>query len=338
MASDTAVIIPFYQEQPGILRRAVLSALGQRDVPMPLVVVIDDGSPISAQSELADLLTAYPDNLLVIRQPNGGPAAARNTALRQVAGKTEFIAFLDSDDVWKATHLSIACRSLRLGYDFYFCDVVNRQGDRRLFETKSFPDSDCHILIKELGVHEYRGDLFGLILDRCPIVTPAVVYRASAVPFWFQEELKSAGEDYSFWLEVAYSQKRTVFSTAAGVQTGHGVNIYAGVEWGTKERIKQIYFDQLYVSRLPRRFELTPAHRTSYLRLSCERRQAFVENLCGAFAQGKTVEVWIVLRYAAMDPKVILSLPLYVAGRLLARLKQLIAARRVSRERRGQKF
>ena len=50
------------------------------------------------------------------------------------------------------------------------------------------------------------------------------------------------------------------------------------------------------------------------------------------------MEVWIVLRYAAMDPKVILSLPLYVAGRLLARLKQFITARRVSRERRGQKF
>ena len=38
-----------------------------------------------------------------IRRANGGPGAARNTGI--LAAKAEFIAFLDSDDQWEATHL-----------------------------------------------------------------------------------------------------------------------------------------------------------------------------------------------------------------------------------------
>jgi glycosyltransferase involved in cell wall biosynthesis len=57
------------------------------------VIVVDDGSTDST----AEIAKSY-ENVNYIYQSNQGVAAARNTAL--MASKGEFIAFLDSDDIW----------------------------------------------------------------------------------------------------------------------------------------------------------------------------------------------------------------------------------------------
>ena len=63
--------------------------------------VVDDGSSdgsVTAAERFAD------PRISLIRQPNAGPGAARNTGI--LAGKAEWIAFLDADDVWMPDHLS----------------------------------------------------------------------------------------------------------------------------------------------------------------------------------------------------------------------------------------
>jgi succinoglycan biosynthesis protein ExoW len=104
---NVAVIIPFFQRQPGILRRALLSILQQRLPPgiAVKVCVVDDGSPISAQSEAEGLEFAPPFHLTIVPQPNAGVAAARNRGLGTVDVDTTYIAFLDSDDMWHEGHL-----------------------------------------------------------------------------------------------------------------------------------------------------------------------------------------------------------------------------------------
>ena len=43
------VVIPYYQREPGILRRALASIAAQRDCPLPIhVIVVDDASPAPA--------------------------------------------------------------------------------------------------------------------------------------------------------------------------------------------------------------------------------------------------------------------------------------------------
>ena len=41
----TAVVIPYYQEEPGILRGAVMSAIAQEGGAELEIIVVDDGSP-----------------------------------------------------------------------------------------------------------------------------------------------------------------------------------------------------------------------------------------------------------------------------------------------------
>ena len=88
-----SVIIPTYN-RASTLRRTVDSALAQTYQPLE-VIVVDDGSTDAT----VEVLRSYGDRIHAISQPNGGPSAARNTGAKAANG--EWLAFLDSDDVWK---------------------------------------------------------------------------------------------------------------------------------------------------------------------------------------------------------------------------------------------
>ena len=74
-----------------------------------------------------------PLRLNVVRQKNGGVAAARNRGLEEADQTTTLIAFLDSDDIWPANHLARAIQALDNGIDFYL-------------QTIGDPNTTVHIL------------------------------------------------------------------------------------------------------------------------------------------------------------------------------------------------
>lgn len=85
-------IVPVYNGEL-YLREAIDSILAQSYRPFE-VIVVDDGSTDGT----GDVTASYGDRLRYRWQPNGGPAAARNTGLNLAQGK--FVAFLDADDLW----------------------------------------------------------------------------------------------------------------------------------------------------------------------------------------------------------------------------------------------
>jgi glycosyltransferase involved in cell wall biosynthesis len=87
-----SVVIPTFN-QARYLGEAIDSALAQLRKPLE-VIVVDDGST----DETPAVLERYGAPVRVIRQQNGGVAAARNAGV--AAARGEYVAFLDSDDVW----------------------------------------------------------------------------------------------------------------------------------------------------------------------------------------------------------------------------------------------
>ena len=87
-----SVILPTYN-RAHVLRDAIESALRQNGVAVE-VIVADDGSTDGTRA----LVEEYAGQVVYLRQERRGAAAARNLAIEAARG--EYLAFLDSDDVW----------------------------------------------------------------------------------------------------------------------------------------------------------------------------------------------------------------------------------------------
>jgi glycosyltransferase involved in cell wall biosynthesis len=83
--------MPAYNAAPYI-QQALDSLFAQQFASLEIIVV-DDGST----DETPQIVAAQAGRVCLLRQPNGGPAAARNTGLQAARG--EFVCFLDADDV-----------------------------------------------------------------------------------------------------------------------------------------------------------------------------------------------------------------------------------------------
>jgi glycosyltransferase involved in cell wall biosynthesis len=94
-------VIPTYNRRD-VVPEAIGSALAQ-DMPGFEVLVVDDGSTDGTAAMLAREYAAEP-RVRVIQRSNGGPPAARNTGIEHARG--EYLALLDSDDVWLPGYLS----------------------------------------------------------------------------------------------------------------------------------------------------------------------------------------------------------------------------------------
>jgi glycosyltransferase involved in cell wall biosynthesis len=95
--SSIDVIIPVYN-RAHVVARAIDSALAQQPAGEAFdlrVIVIDDGS----RDDLAGALARYGEAVRCLRlERNGGAAAARNAGI--AASDADYIALLDSDDLW----------------------------------------------------------------------------------------------------------------------------------------------------------------------------------------------------------------------------------------------
>lgn len=85
-------VIPSYNRRT--LIAATIDSVLSQEFRDNEVIVVDDGSTDGT----LDVLDAYRGRIRVIEQPNSGPGPARNLGARHAAG--EYIAFLDSDDLW----------------------------------------------------------------------------------------------------------------------------------------------------------------------------------------------------------------------------------------------
>jgi glycosyltransferase involved in cell wall biosynthesis len=173
---SVSVVIPAFNAEHCI-SEAIQSVLDQT-YEISEIIVADDGS-LDHTSEVA---AGFPKTR-VIKRPNGGPGAARNTGISAASG--EWIAFLDSDDIWLPRKTEV-----QLGY-----------------------------ITPDVGViHANRFDPidFGKLWHRQAHVTPSgalVRKRALLDVGGFEESRTIMGvEDLNIWLRIALTNWRFVRS------------------------------------------------------------------------------------------------------------------------------
>ncbi len=91
-----SVIIPFYNQE-NYFDECIKSVLFQTYSNLE-IIIINDGSDKKFESVLNKLQFKYSDKIKILNQENKGVSAARNLGIEKSKG--EYIAFIDSDDVW----------------------------------------------------------------------------------------------------------------------------------------------------------------------------------------------------------------------------------------------
>lgn len=231
MISRFAVVIPYFQRQPGVLRRTLQSVASQDIDEGVNVYIVDDGSPCDGEVEINSV--AWPSNIRprLIRQANKGVAAARNKGL-DCLGDEQFVAFLDSDDQWMPHHLSSAREFLGKGFDFYTADWYLI--DEKRLSLQGFYGRLLNLepLAHSSYVYELNCGLMELAVDG-PIGSTCsmVITRDLLGETRFDERLRSSGEDGLFATALGAKNPRVAVSTRPDVSLGRGVNIFSTGGW-----------------------------------------------------------------------------------------------------------
>lgn len=299
-----AVVIPYFQRQAGVLRRALASVAAQQDPGgTVLVLVVDDESPAPAGPEVAAVTWPTGMQVRVIQRANGGPGAARNTGMDAVDDGTPYIAFLDSDDEWSADHLARAVAVLKQGYDFYFADLLQLGADVTAFlRARRISPAEHLPLPAPPATHAYQGDFFDQTLSRNVVGTPTVVIACDRLgKLRFRTEFTSAGEDYLFWMEAARAGARVAFSTQCEVTCGRGVNVFAGAGWGTEGHLKRLHDELGFKKYIQRSFKLNPEQTESITQAIGNLRLGFAREVLRRLRSRSRFPDGLLQRHARLD-------------------------------------
>ena len=302
MKPKITVVIPFYQQQPGLLVKALQSIAAQQVDATLHVVVVDDESPVPAQDDV-ERAALSGLNVTVIRQRNAGPGAARNAALDAVGGAGDLVAFLDSDDTWRPQHLSRALRALDAGHDVYFSNFMQLDAAKPAFERAGrladVEHAAEHVAIDQSeGLWSYRGDMITQVVVGNLIGTPTVVYRPQRfAQHRFRTEYRRAGEDYLFWLGLAALGAKFCFGTRPMVDCGRGVNVYSGSGWGTDGFARRLFDERAYRVACERDFALSPRAQAHVTHEKRRLAKAFSADLLHRLRHRKPVDWGLVKAY-----------------------------------------
>lgn len=111
VADRLAVIVPA-RDAERFVADAIASLLRQRHDAALDIIVVDDGSR-DATADIVEAVAADAPEVRLVRQPQSGIAAARNTGLAAVSPEADFISFLDADDLSPAGRFARDLMSFR---------------------------------------------------------------------------------------------------------------------------------------------------------------------------------------------------------------------------------
>jgi len=182
-----SVVIPTYN-YARYVPEAIDSVLAQSFEGLE-VIVVDDGST----DRTAEILRAFGGQLRDIRQEHRGLSAARNTGIRAARG--QYVAFLDSDDLWLPEKVSLQVARLDAEPE-----VGLVYGEALFFDDSTPATLTPH---SHFGPHPSGRILSWLVRQNViPSPTPMVRRELFERVGLFDETL-SACEDWDMWIRIA---------------------------------------------------------------------------------------------------------------------------------------
>lgn len=182
MTPLVTVIMPVYNAER-YMEQSIESIIAQTYQKWELLIV-DDGSTDSSVQIMQEYCSRDRRIQMILSTGNEGVASARNKGIQ--AAKGEYIAFLDSDDLWKAEKLKIQIHYMQehnCGFVYSAYDVID---EKNVYQKTITPYWDKVSYKKLLNTN---------IIACCTAVIKSEYIKDNLMP-----QLKH--EDYATWLNI----------------------------------------------------------------------------------------------------------------------------------------
>ncbi len=180
-----SVIIPTFNRKDFVVE-AIESVLKQSVKPYE-VIVVDDGS----QDSTGDIIKKkFAADIVYIYQENKGVSAARNRGIKEAKG--DYIALLDSDDLWKKDKLKKHIK------------FIENHPEYRVSQTDEVWIRNGKFVNPMKKHKKYGGFIFDKCLPLCIVSPSAVIIEKNVFEdYGYFDETMPACEDYDIWLRVS---------------------------------------------------------------------------------------------------------------------------------------
>lgn len=256
-----SVIIPTFNRGWAVAD-AVQSVL-QQTVPPHEIIVVDDGST----DNTTEVLKPFKTRIKILTQNNRGVSAARNLGIKKSSG--DFLAFLDSDDLWLPEKLSCQLDFFKNNPDAMICqteEIWVRKGKRVNPKKKHKKPS---------------GMIFEPSLQLCLVSPSAVMMRRIFFDLkGFFDETLPACEDYDLWLRTAIDIPIYLVDTPCIIKNGGHSDQLSSDHSLDKYRLQSL-------ESLIKNYSLPPSQRESAIKVFKEK--CFIYGN-GCIKRGKTEE------------------------------------------------
>lgn len=220
-----SVVIPLYNKEKYI-QNTIKSALNQTFKDFEIIVV-NDGS---TDSSLAIVKQIEDSRIKIFSIKNGGVSRARNFGIEKA--KSDLIAFLDADDLWRNNHLE---KLYKLWKDHPNCGLYAMGYSKKFNNSK--PISAVFV-----GLNNYSGivkDFFKSSTVDCvawtsAVMIPAYIFKNNS---HFNESLKS-GQDTEMWIRIALEEKVAFNSKPTALKVTYCDENHLSTSKFVKDRLK----------------------------------------------------------------------------------------------------
>ena len=220
--TEVSVIIPTYNRDK-FISECVQSVLAQT-LPAREIIIVDDGSTDATYNILRDLgfnsLSTKKTVLRYFFQQNRGVSSARNLGIKEA--RSEYIALLDSDDLWLKSKL-----------DRQVSAFQNDTQSSRLCHTDEIWIRNGVRVNQHKKHKKHGGNVFQSCLKLCCISpSSAMMHRSVFEDFGFFDEDLPACEDYDFWLRYSAKEDVNFIDEPLIIKKGGHSDQLSGAHWG----------------------------------------------------------------------------------------------------------
>ena len=220
--TEVSVIIPTYNREK-FISECVQSVLAQT-LPAREIIIVDDGSTDATYNILRDLgfnsLSTKKTVLRYFFQQNRGVSSARNLGIKEA--RSEYIALLDSDDLWLKSKL-----------DRQVSAFQNDTQSSRLCHTDEIWIRNGVRVNQHKKHKKHGGNVFQSCLKLCCISpSSAMMHRSVFEDFGFFDEDLPACEDYDFWLRYSAKEDVNFIDEPLIIKKGGHSDQLSGSHWG----------------------------------------------------------------------------------------------------------